>query len=188
MSDLLQTLGLSQEELQERVIDKICESFLSTTGFDEDGSYEMPSNMQRILKDHITKNIKEQVERLGNIHVIPKINDYVENLVITKTNSYGEKSGETMTFIEYLVKAAEDYMIEPVNHTGKAKHEDSYSWHKSTTRIAYMVDKHLQYSIETAMKQALQTANSAIANGINEAVKIKLNEVVNGIKVSVATK
>mgnify|MGYP001609874141 FL=1 len=77
---------------------------------------------------------------------------------------------------------AEAYLKEELDHNGKTKAED-YNWKKSGTRIAYLVHEHLQYSIQTAMKEALTTANSAIVGGIEQAVKIKLAEVAASMKV-----
>jgi hypothetical protein len=81
-------------------------------------------------------------------------------------------------------------MAEPVDFKGSARAEcrDSYSWKASTTRVAYLVNKHLQYGIETAMKQALQSANGKIADGITEAVRMTLTEILTSVKATVTTK
>ena len=68
-------------------------------------------------------------------------------------------------------------MQEPVNHNGKTKAEDNYNWCKNTTRICYLVDSHLQYSISVAMDAALKEANSSIAEGLKEAVSIQIDQV-----------
>ena len=45
-------------------------------------------------------------------------------------------------------------MQEEVDYNGKPKGTDSFSWRPRSTRVAYMVDEHLHYSIERAMKDA----------------------------------
>ena len=93
-----------------------------------------------------------------------------------------------MTFLEYLIQRAETYIQEPLNYAGKTKEQEGYGWSKSQTRISYLINQHLHYSIETAMKQALQTANSAIVGGIEQTVRIKLQEVADKMKVVMQTK
>jgi hypothetical protein len=51
-----------------------------------------------------------------------------------------------------------------------------------------MIDKHLQYSIETAMKQMLADANSVLVGGMAEAVKVKLNELRDSLTFTVKAK
>jgi hypothetical protein len=90
-----------------------------------------------------------------------------------------------MTFIEYLVARAEAYLREDVNFDGKSKDEHSgYSWSKSQTRIVWLVNKHLQYSIESAMKDAVKTINDAVTEGLEKTVKVKLEEIAKGLKVN----
>jgi hypothetical protein len=59
---------------------------------------------------------------------------------------------------------------------------------KHSTRITYLVNHHLQYSIETAMKKALANANSSIVQGIEGAVKIALANATAALQVTVKTK
>ena len=93
-----------------------------------------------------------------------------------------------MTFVEYLTKRAEKFMLEDVSYDGKVKGQDSYSWHKAGTRIEYMIDKYLQNHIENWAKKALSEANKAIVEGLEKAVKIKLQEILAKLQVDVKTK
>lgn len=185
----LESLGFTKEDLQERVIDRLCGQILSGKSFDEDGNEEYnDSQFKKQLEERLRKHVTETVNGLAERHVLPNVTQYIENLVLQTTNKWGEKTGTPVTFIEYLVQRAEAYIQEDVNYNGKTRSEDSYSWSKNTTRIAYMIHEHLQYSIHTAMKKALDTANSAIAGGIEKAVKIQLEQLVNGLQVAVKTK
>lgn len=190
MEITLETLGLTKEDIQDRIIERLCSNILSGKGYEEDGEeYYEDSQFKKKLEERLQAHINATVSALADKHVLPNVTQYVENLTLQQTNKWGEKVGAQVTFIEYLTQRADAYMREEVSHEGKSKEESGgYSWSKATTRIAYMVNRHLQYSIETAMKQALATANSAIAKGIEEAVKIKLQEVVGGLQVAVKTK
>lgn len=189
MQITLESLGLSKEDIQDRVIERLCEQVLSGKTYDEDGSEEwVDSQFKRKLDERVKAQVEASINAMAEQHILPNVSHYIENLTLQETNRWGEKTGTPITFIEYLVQRAEAYIQEPVNHNGKSKSEDSYSWSKHTTRIAYMIDQHLQYSIKTAMERALKTANSAIAGGIQSAVKMKLEEVVSGLQVAVKTK
>jgi hypothetical protein len=185
----LEALGFTKDDLQERVIERLCEQILAGKQYDEDGNEEYDdSQFKKKLEERLRSHITETVNAIAEKHVLPNVTSYIENLVLQTTNKWGEKQGTPVTFIEYLVQRAEAYIQEDVNHEGKSKDQESYSWSKRSTRITYLINAHLQYSIQTAMQQALQTANSAIAGGIEKAVKIKLEEVVNSLKVGVQLK
>lgn len=186
MFDLSQ-LGFTKEELQERVLDRICEQVLTGRYFDYDDECgaSTASHFGKELEKRIKVRIDESIDALAQKHVLPNVTSYMENLLIQTTNQWGEKRGEPVSFIEYLTQRAEAYMQEKVSHDGKSQAESGgYSWSGNQTRITYLVHKHLQYNIETAMKSALQIANSAIAQGIESTVKMKLEDIVKTLKVS----
>lgn len=172
----LQSLGISEDDILNRVVDRICESIIPS--FDEAES-EFGNRVEGAVKERIDKVMSDAFEK----HVHPKITEMVENVTLQATNRWGEARGEKLTFIEYLTERADAYIREEVNHNGKTQSEDSYSWRKHGTRIAYLVNSHLQYSIQRAMEQALGDVNSSVRKGLEEAVKIALA----GIKVSVNT-
>lgn len=188
----LNSLGFTQEELQERVVERICDQLLTSIDYNPDSDEEQPvaSRFQNAVKDLVKKRIDETVASLAERYVLPNVSQYIEELTIQSTNEWGEKKGAPVTFIEYLVQRSQAYMREEVNHDGKAKAEaDSYGWSGSKqTRITYLIHKHLQYSIETAMKEALAVATGEVARGIHETARLKLNEIAATLKVSVQTK
>lgn len=185
----LESLGFSKEDLQERVIERLCEQILSGKVYDEDGEVNYTdSQFKRKLDERLKEHINATINAIAEKHVLPNVTAYIENLTLQQTTKWGEKKGGPVTFIEYLVQRAEAYIQEEVNYEGKSKEESSYNWSKNTTRIAYLINQHLQYSIATMTKQALVAANSAIAGGIESAVKIQLEQVLKGLKVGVAVK
>jgi hypothetical protein len=182
----LEALGFTREELQERVIAKVCDRLLETVGLDEDGDeYAKDSTFARQIETRLKKYVDEKVAALCDQHVLPFVSGKVDELVLQETNKWGEKVGREVPFIEYLVSRAEAYMTEPVDFDGKKP--DGYG-RATQTRITHMVHQHLHYEIATAMKKALETANGAIVGGINEAVRMKLAEFTTALKVTVETK
>lgn len=182
----LEELGFTKEELQNRVVDQICDQLLTSKSFDEDGDEtEMQSTLHRKLNEIIKKRVDEKIEELGAKHVLPRVSEMVENITIQKTNGWGEAKEAPISFIEYLIRRAEAYMVEKVDHNGRGKGEgDSYNWSGSNTRVAYLFEKHLQYNIEEAMKKSLSEINSTIAKGLYEACRLKINEAAQGFTIA----
>jgi len=186
----LSALGITQEELQQRVVDRIAESVLRFETSNENGDpVWMESDMSRSMDKLVRERINAEVQRIADAHVLPKVTQMIENITLQQTNEWGEKRGAPVTFIEYLVQRADFYMNEKVSHDGKAKGESGgYSWNGTQTRLTYLVHQHLQYSIETAMKGALSQVNAAIVPALAETAKTKLSEIAASLKVEVRTK
>jgi len=187
----LESLGFTKEELQNRVVDRICDQVMMGRVFDEDGEeFLQGSTFARELEKKVQIRIDETISALAEKYVLPNVSEYIENLTLQTTNKWGEKKGQSLTFVEYLVSRAESYMTEMVSHEGKSKDESSssYSFCGVQTRLTYLIHKHLHYSIETAMKNALAVANSSIAQGIQETVKMKLEEITKSIQIKVEPK
>jgi hypothetical protein len=187
----LNDLGFTKEELQDRVVNQLCESLLVSTFYDEDDqeSGKAESHFMQKLKAVVLKRIDKTIEEMAAKHVLPNVSKYIEGFCLQETTAWGEKKGSPMSFTEYLVKRAEHYMNEKVNYKGESQSEDRYgSWSGTQTRITHLVNEHLHYSIKSAMEDALKVTNGAIATGIAETVKLKLEEIVKGLQVQVAVK
>lgn len=185
----LDALGLDQDKLAEKLVDRLAQNMLTSIGYDEDGDeWFGTSAFAKKLNDMVTARLNAIVGELADKHVLPRVNEMVEGLVLQQTNQWGEKVGKPVTFIEYLTQRADAYMREEVNYDGKTKQEDGgFSWSKRSTRVAYMIDKHLHYSIESAMKAALANVNNSVAAGLEEATKTAIREVTNKLTVKVET-
>jgi hypothetical protein len=190
MSNLLKEIGITKEELQEKVIEKVVRCVLSRNSFDEDGNVEaISSDFSNRLNKLVQEKIQSTIDKIASKSVLPNVEKYIKDLKIQKTNHYGEAKAEPQTIVEYLIQTAENYMTEKVNYDGKTKSQsDSYSWKGEQTRVTHMVHQYLHYSIETAMKNALQNANSQIVKGLEETCKLKLSEISNQLQISVKTK
>lgn len=191
MSDILAELGLTKEQMVKIISDKAVERLLEGRHSGEEGEeYWGESDFKRLMDGNITKAIDVNIQALAKKHVLPGVAKMVKEASLQETNKWGEKKGEKITFIEYLVLKAEHYMHEEVDYEGRTKGQkgNCYSWTKEGTRVAHMVHEHLRWSIEKAMKQALDNANSTIVGGLEKAVKIKLDEIAKSLKVRVSTK
>lgn len=183
----LQALGFTQEELQDRVVNTICDRLMIGGSADDEGNwYARDSAFRQKLDEQVRQGIADQIVALAEKHVLPNVAAYIDSITLTETNKWGEKIGQSRTFTEYLVHCAEKYMTEEVDHDGKGTGQStSYGNRRVTTRVAFMIDKHLHYNIETAMKQAMAAANSSIVKGLEAAVRLKLEELSKAFVVAV---
>lgn len=189
----LKDLGLTKEEIFAAVVTKITSELLRlpVTRTDEDGTeYEDYENtpFQKELQKHIKNKIDITIAAVVDKYVLPNAEQHIANIALQKTNSWGEPKSEKQTFVEYLTAKAERFMIEDVDYQGKPKGRDSYSWSKNGTRIEYMIDKYLQYHIETWAKTALGEANKSIVNGLQKAVESQLQHILKKLKFGVSVK
>jgi len=175
--DELAALGFSEADVLEKLADKLCEQFI---GDGEDYAAEFARRMQSA----VTQRVDEVLEKAIAEHILPRITEMTEGICLQETNKWGEAKGAKLTFVEYLTQRVDAYIREEVNHNGKPKDEDSYGWRANTTRIAYMIHQHLQYSIQQALAKALGEVNSSVRVGLQEAVNLALASV----KVKVETK
>jgi hypothetical protein len=189
MEVTLEALGIDKETVTDLVVEKLVDRLMLEKYADEDGREDSrESEFSRSLTGLVRSTINQKVAALAEANLLPRVTATVESLVLQETSKWGEKVGAPVSFTEYLVMRAENYIREEVDFQGKAKSEGGYNWSKNTTRISYLINNHLQYHIEQAVKTALQRANEAIVGGLETAVKIKLQEVAAQMQLTVKTK
>lgn len=185
----LEGLGITRDEILDRVVAKITQIVMAETIEEEDGAaFDTESDLAKTLQGHVQTKVDEKVAELAEKFVLPDVGTLIENFTLQATNQWGEKTGKKTTFIEYLVQRADAYIREPVNYEGKPKGTDSFSWTQKGTRIEFMIHRHLAGHIETAMTFALAEANKSIAKGIEDAIKTQLAQILSGIKVAATVK
>jgi hypothetical protein len=184
----IESLGITNEELIERVVTRIVEATTQTKRWDEDDDeYIQDSPIAEKLAKFAEDKLAEKVEQIGNETVVPQVGALIEQVCLTKTNQWGEKVGKELTFKEFLVDKALDFMHEPVNYNGKTRSQDSYSWSKHSTRLAYLIDNHIHSTLDYAVKKALSDFNTEVGKSLTKAVEESIAKVTKGIKVNVKT-
>lgn len=180
-----QELGIEidMDKMREDIIERAAEQLIDS----------MQRDSEEYVREGIVKAnrkaIDETIKKTIDTEILPIVKGQLEQITMQATSQWGEAKGHTLTFKEYLVTLAENYIREPVDFQGcDKKVADNYNWRSTQTRIAYMVHEHLHYSIESAMKESLKQANSNIVKGLEDAVKIKLSEVLESLKVGVTTR
>lgn len=178
----LEAIGLTKEELQARVVDALVER-LTSTEYEEEA---IEDRIRTTLHKRLQSEIDAAVAKIADETVTPRIVEIIAKTTFQATTRWGEKQGEPKTFLEYLVDRAEKFTTEQVDWNGKDNRDGVYDWRGKTTRIAYMIDKHIHLAIESHMKALLADANSKIAAGVADAVKMSMAEILKNVKATVA--
>lgn len=182
----LKDFGFTKEELQERVVEKLVEKLRFQLITDENGEEDfVKTPLWKALNKLVDERIHNKINEVAETHLLPRIDDLINEMTFQQTNKWGEplNNREPETLKELIVRYAEEYIKEPVNHIGKTKKEDSFNFRATGSRMSYAIDKHLQFSIESAMQRILEAGNVQLAEGIKTAVEIKLNDILKNIKV-----
>jgi hypothetical protein len=185
----LEALGLSKDEIADRVVEKLAHDLLNMKiGEPDDGDYSA-TPFAKEMKARVTAKIHESIEAIAAAHVLPNVQSYLEGFCLQETNAWGEKTAKPVTFTEYLVKRAEAYMQEKVDYNGKTKAEaGGYSWDGKQTRINYLINSHLHYRIEAAMKEVIGAGNKTLVEALAKTCEAQLQSIAANLKVAVSTK
>lgn len=183
--------GLTKEQMLDRLVnamvDKLLDEGAEHEEDDEEGYvYRRKNSVMTHVHNRIHDQIAEEVNLIAENEIRPRVNELLESLVFHSTNRFGEKKQPDKTLREYLHEKAENYMTTEVDYNGKTKEEDSYTWRRYGTRLSYMVDKHLQHTMDKEVKNAAKTVHGAFAKSVQNAVasaladlRIRVNTEVN---------
>ena len=185
----LEALGVSVEELGNRIVDQAVDRLLSSTGFnpetEEETHYE--SRFKREIEKRVQESVDKKIAALAEVHVLPRVGEMIEAADMRQTNQYGEAKSPPMTFKEYIAHRADVYMSENVNYHGKSKAEDGndYQWRSSGPRLTVLMQTYIRDTLERHAKAALTDVNKAIAKNIEQAAKDAITAAASAIKVQV---
>jgi len=184
----LQDIGMTQQELQERVVAAVVERLFRRERLDEDGeAYTDWTEFERRIELAAAAAIDAKVEELATEHIIPRINQLVDDAILVRTSRFGEERGEpAMTLNEYFATKAEEYLTEMVDIDGQVPERGSYR-RADRTRLVHLVDKHLQYVIAKAGKDLLQAADERIIEAMKDAMTKQMSQIAANLKVNVST-
>ena len=190
----LEALGISKEELAERIIESAVDQLLSSTGFnpetEEETRYE--SRFKREIEKRVQESVDTKIAALAQEHVLPRVSEMIEAADMKATNKYGEAKGPAMTFKEYIANRAQVYMTEDVDYHGNskddlaAKNESNYNWRSCGPRLTVLMRNYIRDSLETQAKAAVNDVNKVIAANIAKAAQDAIAAASANLKVTVA--
>lgn len=184
----LESLGVSVEELTQRIVDQAVEQLLSYTGFDEDGepSGTYATKFKKKIEEKIMEAVNSKIAAIAEEHLIPRVGEMIEQADMRQTNRYGEPVTPKLTFKEFIAQRAESYMSEDVDYHGKSKTESGdYSWRSSGPRLTVLMQSYIRQTLEDHAKGAVSDVNKVIAKNIEKAAVDAIKQAADNLKVSV---
>jgi len=192
IDELASQLGMTPEEIANRIINQVVDDLLRRKSEDDEGGYryDASSDFANMLREQIEKTIREKIDLIATEHMGPQVEGFLRTLVFKPTNRYGDRTGADMTITEHIAAECERWIAEPVNFQGqsKAESQDGYSFKGETTRLGHLIHKHIHYSIEQVMRDAIQRANVTLVKSLEETAKIQLAKIAETLSVSVKVK
>lgn len=186
----LEALGISPEDLGNRIVEQCVEALLNSTGFNPDTEEETryESRFKREIEARIQKAVDEKIAALAAVHLIPRVGEMIEKADMRKTNTYGEPKSPPMSFKEYIAHRAEEYMSENVNYHGKSKAEENndYNWRSEGPRLTVLMRNYIRETLEKHAKAAVTDVNKVIAKNIETAARDAITAAAAALKVSVS--
>lgn len=188
----LEALGVSAEDLADRIVDQAVTTLLSSAGFDPDTEQETSyeSRFKREIESRIQKAVDLKIAALAEEHLIPRVGELIEQANMVKTNQWGESKSAPMSFKEYIAHRAEVYMTEDVNFHGlskadlEARNESTYDWRKCGPRLTVLMQRYISDSLEKHAKAAITDVNKVIAKSIENAARDAITAAAAAVKVS----
>lgn len=190
----LESLGISTEDLGDRIVEQAVDALLSARGFDQETGEETRyvSKFQKEVDARIQKAVDQKIAALAAEHLVPRVGELIERANMVKTNKWGEPKSDPMTFKEYLAYRAERYMTDDVDHLGNSKadlelrNESTYNWRPAGQRLTVLLKLHIKESMEKAAKAAVTDVNKALAVSMEKAAKDAIAAVLSAAKVSIS--
>jgi hypothetical protein len=182
----LASLGFTKEELQERVVARIADDILTSSGFDDDGEpVAMASGFKKQVAALVTNRVDDAVATLCKQVVDENFADYLSRVQLQRTTHWGEKKGDPMSFVDFITHRAHEYLNEQVDREGKPKN-DSY-FRPETTRAMWLTNAAVHKNIIDVMNQCLTGHNNTVGEAIAIAVKTAIDNVKTSFKVTTTT-
>lgn len=187
----LEALGVSAEDLAERIIDQAVHALLYSTGFNPDTEEEVTyeNKFKKAIEAKIQQTVDTKIAAIADEHILPRVGELIESANMVQTNKWGETKSAPMSFKEYIAHRADAYMTEDVNLQGQSKNEcsDPYGWRSQGPRMTVLMRNYVKDSMESAAKAAVTDINKVIAKNIEKAAKDAIAATVANLKVSIAT-
>lgn len=182
----LTELGFTKEDIEQKLIEKIADDLMQEYVYETDtgASYPENSRLARRFLEVIKKHVDKQMERLAEEYVVPRVGELIQSVAINHTNAHGETTRPAETFVEYLSRMAKNYLSQPVDYEGKPIELSHYN-RQEQTRLIHLVNKHLHYSVENAMKDAVEIVKKQLGASLEETVKMKLGQIASNLKIAI---
>lgn len=180
--DILEQVGITKEELIERIVDRALGTTADYSQVDTDRWEELP--LAEVVDKKITDAIGSLIKKFEE-----KINARVDEITSAKVNDlldkpfqpvdeWGQPKGEKTTVKQIIVKYASDYWDVKVGTDGKPAREGVYHYDSLPTRGEMYAQKVVKELFTSAVERQVKELASTLFEKIPEALGAEINKLV----------
>lgn len=186
MSISFSDLGITSEELTDRIVDQAVSQLLEHTAWDPDGDeHTSPSELGKRLQATVRERLDAQFDEFAQSVIQPSVEQMLERMVFPSTNRYGEPKAPPQTLREHLAARADAWLGEEVDREGRSFEEarrQGRGWDKSTKRIQWVISQHLDAELRAAFNKIMASATGELLRAIEATAKERLASIASTLK------
>ena len=154
----------------------ISDEIISQIGDKIISKYE--SDQMEVIESKITDALSEVDSKIQET-IDKKVNEIAENLLnrnITIYDKWGDIKKENVNIMDMFKQKMDNFLTEKVDENGKTN-----GYRCEQTRIDYLVNKNITYSMERKVKEAATQVSKKIEEYVNKTLKQQIGEEVSKV-------
>lgn len=181
-------LGITKEEMQERIVQAIATTLITSretmwTEWDEEEEGDVPTSFGKKMQEHIEKTLQERLDLMFAQFVKPGLHDVIDKMTFQESNRWGEPRKEAETFKEFFARVMEEHLKEDVDSKGQTRagaKRSGRTFYKEGTRLEVAIGHYLNSHVRDAV-------NGIVAEG-DKQMSILLKDLITETMVTAAKK
>ena len=154
----------------------ISDEIISQIGDKIISKYE--SDQMEVIESKITDALSEVDSKIQET-IDKKVNEIAENLLnrnITIYDKWGDIKKENVNIMDMFKQKMDNFLSERVDENGKTN-----GYRREQTRIDYLVNKNITYSMERKVNEAAAQVSKKIEEYVNKTLKQQIGEEVSKV-------
>ena len=154
----------------------ISDEIISQIGDKIISKYE--SDQMEVIESRITDALSEVDSKIQET-IDKKVNEIAENLLnrnITIYDKWGDIKKENVNIMDMFKQKMDNFLSEKVDENGKTN-----GYRREQTRIDYLVNKNITYSMERKVNEAAAQVSKKIEEYVNKTLKQQIGEEVSKV-------
>jgi CRISPR/Cas system type I-B associated protein Csh2 (Cas7 group RAMP superfamily) len=173
----IEDLGITKQEMQDRVVNQLCNEITGRHDDESEYSYFSESSIKTKMREYLQEIVDKKTREVIDEKVLANFEKYLQELIIKPSSRWGEKEEAPVSIEDYIEKTISLTMAETVDSTGRGREDRSYSYYGShSTRLEYLINRKISAEIETSFKSVLVDVKASLQSHIEAQIKNKLTE------------
>ena len=166
--ETLEMIGLTQEQLTERVIAGLVDKLAERNVKDEDDRYTR--TLREACQSRLSSLVDAAVAKIADERLQGMCDKLVSGKLLQPTNEWGDDRGKAFPLSEYITKQSHDYLFTKVNSRG----ESSGYQDKAKTRLEWLLDNSISATVKQIVEEKMGDAGNLLAQSVENSVRYAL--------------